>query len=103
MDGRRSDVLGIINRLFHDFDRLNGALRTAETECQRLQAMRRELQGISTFADSLNREYQQLRNEVSRRQGDKAKSQKEREEMAEWFSALMNEAARRLRAGQPAA
>jgi len=97
------DVLGIIIRLFHDFDQLNGPLRTAETECQRLQAMLSEFQRMSTLAESLNRECQQLRNEVSRLQADRARSQKEREEMAEWFGALMNEAVGRLRAGQPAA
>jgi len=83
-------------------ERHDGPLGTTENERQRLQAMLSEFQRISTFAESLNWECQQLRNEVSRLQADKARSQKEREGIGEWFSALMNEAVGRLRAEQPA-
>ena len=96
------DVLGIIIKLFHDFDQLNGALRIAEAECQRLQTMLSEFQRVSALAEALQGECEQLRKEVSRLQAAHARSQKEREEIAEWFTTVMNEAVGRLRAEEPA-
>ncbi len=96
-------VLGIIIKILNDFDRLNGALDAAEKETQRLQGMLTEFQRISSLAEALQRECEQLRAEVSRLEADNERSRREREEIAQWFTTVMNQAAERLRAVQPSA
>ena len=96
-------VLGIILRILNDFDRLNGAVETAERECERLQGMLSEFERTRNQAEALQRECEQLRADVSRLQADNERSHREREEVAQWFTTLMNEAVGRLRVQQPPA
>ncbi len=100
MDEGRT-VLGIIIKILNDFDRLNGAVEAAEKEAQRLQGMLTEFQRINSLAEALQRECEQLRAEVGRLQADNDRARREREEIAQWFTTLMNQAVGRLRTEQP--
>ncbi len=102
MDEGRT-VLGIIIRILNDFDRLNSAVDAAEKEAHRLQGMLTEFQRVSGLAETLQRECEQLRAQVGQLQSDNERSQREREEIAQWLTTLMNQAVGRLRAEQPSA
>ena len=102
MDEGRN-VLGIIIKILNDIDRLKGAVEVAEKESQRLRGMLSEFQRVSSLAEALQRECEQLRAEVSRLQTDHDRSRTEREEIAQWFATLMNQAVGRLRGDQPSA
>ncbi len=94
--GIMGSLLGVLN----DYDRLKGAVETAEKECERLQGKLEELARLQNLAESLQRECDQLRAEVNRLQVDNERGQKEREEIATSFTSFMNEAVSRLRPQQ---
>jgi chromosome segregation ATPase len=97
------NVMGSLLGILNDNDRLKGALETSEKECERLRGTAEELERVRNLAESLQRESDQLRSEVSRLHADNERTQREREEMAQWFTSVMNEAASRLRPqAQPA-
>ncbi len=79
-------VLEMILRILTDLDQRAKDLEAAHKECARLQ-----------------KEGEQLRSDLSRLQADYGRSQREREELAHWFTTVMSEAASRLRAPQPTA
>ncbi len=63
----------------HDLDELQAAVEAGQKECERLQ-----------------RDCEQFRAELCRLQAYYERSQRERQELAQWLSALMDEAASRL-------
>jgi chromosome segregation ATPase len=79
-------VLESILRMLTDFDQLKSAMAATQKECERLQ-----------------HDCEQLRAEVNRLKADHERSQREREDLAQWFTGLMNEASSRLRTQHPAA
>jgi chromosome segregation ATPase len=79
-------VLEAVLRLLTDLDQVKQGLEAAQNECARLK-----------------QEGEQLRAEVSRLQADAERSQRERKELATWFTTVMNETVSRLRSPQPAA
>jgi len=79
-------VLESVQRLLHECDQFKGAAEAAQKECARLQG-----------------ECEQLRAEISRLTADGERAQKERAETAQWFTAMLNQAASRLRIENPPA
>ena len=80
------NILEIIVKLLNDADQLKVAADAAQRENERLRY-----------------ECDQLRGEVNQLNADQERSKKERAEIAQWFSAVMSEAASRLRIERPPA
>jgi chromosome segregation ATPase len=79
-------ILEVIASLLNDFDQLKATAEAAREQNERLQ-----------------REGQQLREEIGRLKAENERSQKERAEIAQWFSSVMSEAASRLLVERPPA
>jgi regulator of replication initiation timing len=79
-------ILEVISSLLNDFDQLKATAEAVREQNERLQ-----------------REGQQLREEIARLKADNERSQKERTEIAQWFSSVMSEAASRLLVERPSA
>jgi regulator of replication initiation timing len=80
------NILEIIVRLLNDADQLKVAAEATQKENERLRY-----------------ECDQLRREVNQLTADRERSQKERAEIAQWFSSVMSEAASRLLIERPPA
>jgi regulator of replication initiation timing len=80
------NILEIIVKLLNDADQLKVAADAAQRENERLRY-----------------ECDQLRGEVNQLNADQERSKKERAEIAQWFSAVMSEAASRLLIERPPA
>ena len=80
------NILEIIVKLLNDADQLKVAADAAQRENERLRY-----------------ECDQLRGEVNQLNADQERSKKERAEIAQWFSAVMSEAASRLLIEHPPA
>ncbi len=80
------NILEIIVRLLNDADQLKVAAEATQKENERLRY-----------------ECDQLRREVNQLTADRERSQKERAEIAQWFSSVMSEAASRLLIEHPPA
>jgi regulator of replication initiation timing len=80
------NILEIIVKLLNDADQLKVAADAAQRENERLRY-----------------ECDQLRGEVNQLKADQERSKKERAEIAQWFSAVMSEAASRLLIERPPA
>jgi regulator of replication initiation timing len=83
-DGRH--ILEVIATLLKDFDQLKATADAAREQNERLQ-----------------REGEQLREEITRLKAENDRSQKDRAEIAQWFSSVMSEAASRLLVERPPA
>jgi len=79
-------ILEIIASLLADYDALKATTEATREQNERLQ-----------------REGQQLRDEIARLKAEHERSQKERAEIAQWFSSVMSEAASRLLVERPPA
>jgi regulator of replication initiation timing len=79
-------VLENVHKILSECDQLKGMAEAAQKECARLQS-----------------ECEQLRTEISRLTAEGERAQKERAEMAQWFTAMLNQAASRLRIEHPPA
>jgi len=79
-------VLESVHRILHECDQFKGVAEAAQKECKQLKL-----------------ECDQLRAEISQLKTDNERGQKERAETAQWFTAMMNEAASRLRIEHPPA
>ena len=93
-------VLGMINGILNDYDRLRAAAEAAERERDRLQEMVNELERVRSLAETLQRDCEQLRAERGQLEAEKEQTHKEREDIAQWFTSFMNEAVSRLRTQQ---
>jgi regulator of replication initiation timing len=80
------NILEIIVKLLNDFDQLKGTAEAAQKENERLRF-----------------DCEQLRAQVTQLKADHERSQKERAEIAQWFSRVMSEAASRLLIERPSA
>ncbi len=80
------NILEIIVRLLNDADQFKVAAEATQKENERLRY-----------------ESDQLRREVNQLTADRERSQKERAEIAQWFSSVMSEAASRLLIEHPPA
>lgn len=75
-----------VQQLLHECDQLKGATEAAQKEWSRLRS-----------------ECEQLRAEISRLRAESGRAQQERAETAQWFTAMLNQAASRIRIERPAA
>lgn len=83
-DGRH--ILEVIATLLRELDQFKATADAAREQNERLQ-----------------REGEQLREEIARLKAENDRSQKERAEIAQWFSSVMSEAASRLLVERPPA
>jgi len=79
-------ILDIMGKLLNDFDAIKD---TAE--------------GIQKENEALRRDCDLLREEIARLKADNERNQKDRAEIAQWFSSVMSEAASRLLVERPPA
>ena len=80
----RQSVLEGVHRILGEYDQLKGAAEAAQQECERLR-----------------QKSEQLRAEVSRLTAETERVQRERTETTQWLTAMLNEAASRLRIERP--
>jgi predicted RNase H-like nuclease (RuvC/YqgF family) len=78
-------VFESVQRLLRECDQLKGVTEVTQKECTRLQS-----------------ECEQLCAEISRLRAESGRAQQERVETAQWFTAMLNQAASRLRIEHPA-
>lgn len=99
-DGQ-SHYLGALGRILQDYDRLQEAVETAERENEQLRGLVYETEKLRNRLEGSEREGEQLRDEVKLLRAGTERHQREREEIADALTRVMNDAIIRLRA-QPA-
>jgi chromosome segregation ATPase len=89
-------VLGILN----DYDRLQGVADAAERECERLRSVSYENERLRNSLETAERECQALRAEVTRLRQETDRHTRDREELANSLTQVMNEILVRIRGRQ---
>jgi regulator of replication initiation timing len=79
-------ILDIMGKLLNDFD-----------------AIKETAEGTQKENEALRRDCDLLREEITRLKADNERNQKDRAEIAQWFSSVMSEAASRLLVERPPA
>ena len=95
-DGQ-NHYLGAISRILHDYDRLQAAVESAEQENEQLRGLVYETEKLRNRLESSERESEQLRGEVKQLRAGTERHLREREEIADALTRVMNEAITRLR------
>ena len=95
-DGQ-SQYLGAISRVLHDYDRLQTAVESAERENEQLRGLVYENEKMRNRLESSEHESEQLREEVNTLRAGTERHLREREEIADALTRVMNEAITRLR------
>jgi chromosome segregation ATPase len=95
--GQLSVVLGLL----HDHARLRERVEVAEREQERLRGLTYENEQLHNQVDAAERQCERLREEVMRLRGENEHHHKERLEVAEQLSDMMNQLLLRLRPQQP--
>lgn len=97
----QNNYFGAISRVLQDYDRLQGAVESAERENEQLRGLVYEVEKLRNRVETGEHECDQLREEVKHLRAGTERDQREREEIADALTRAMNEALMRLRA-QPA-
>ncbi len=94
-DGQRqmSALLGVV----HENERLRGRLEAAEAENEKVRGLAYEVEQLRDRAETAERQGDRLREQLSRAQAEIDRHNREREEVAERLTQLMNEVLVRLR------
>ena len=92
---------GVLLGLLHDHDRLRERAETAETENERLRGLAYECEQLKNRLETSERQADRLREEIARLRGANEQHQREREDVAEQLSTIMNTVLVRLRTQQP--
>jgi regulator of replication initiation timing len=95
-DGQ-SQYLGTISRVLQDYDRLQAAVESAERENEQLRGMVYENEKLRNRLEGSEHESEQLREEVKQHRAGSERHVREREEIADALTRVMNEAITRLR------
>ena len=96
-DGQ-NHYLGAVSRVLQDYDRLQAAVESAERENEQLRGLVYETEKLRNRLESSERESEQLRGEVKQLRSGTERHLKEREEIADALTRVMNDAITRLRA-----
>lgn len=95
-DGQ-NHYLGAMSRILQDFDRLQAAVVTAERENEQLRGLVYENEKLRNRVESSEHESEQLREEVKHLRAGTERHLREREEIADALTRVMNETITRLR------
>jgi len=95
-DGQ-SHYLGAISRVLQDYERLQTAAESAERESEQLRGMVYENEKLRNRLESSEHESEQFREEVKQLRAGAERHVREREEIADALTRVMNEAITRLR------
>ena len=95
-DGQ-SHYLGAVSRVLQDYDRLQAAVESAERENEQLRGLVYENEKLRNRLESGEHESEQLREEVKQLRAGTERHLREREEIADALTRVMNEAITRLR------
>ena len=93
--------LSVLAGLLHEYDRLRERVGIAEREQERLRGLTYENEQLQNRVATAERECDQLREEVSRLRAEIVQYHRERSEVAEQLSEVMNQVLLRLRPQQP--
>jgi chromosome segregation ATPase len=93
--------LSVLLGLLHDHARLRERVELAEREQERLRGLTYENEQLHNRVETAERQGERLREEVMRLRGENEHHQKERVEVAEQLSDMMNKLLLRLRPPQP--
>lgn len=94
--GQLSALLGLL----HDYTRLRERVELAEREQERLRSLTYENEQLQNRVETAERQCERLREEITRLRGENEHHQKERVEVAEQLSEMMNQLLLRLRPPQ---
>lgn len=89
--------LGVIFKVLQDYDRFHETAEAAERENEQLRGLVYENEKLRNRVDSSEHECEQLREEVSQLRVGNERHRREREEVADALTRVMNEALSRLR------
>lgn len=93
--------LSALAGLIHEHGRLRERVEVAEREQERLRGLTYENEQLHNRIETSERQCERLREEVARLRGENEHHQKERVEVAEQLSEMMNHLLVRLRPSQP--
>ena len=96
-DGQ-SHYLGALSRILQDYDRLQAAVESAERENEQLRGLVYETEKLRNRLESSEHECEHLREEAKQLRAGTERHLREREEIADALTRVMNEAITRLRA-----
>ena len=94
------NVLSVLVGLLNDYERLRERAETAEREQERLRGLTYENEQLHNRVDTAERQCDRLREEVTRLRAEIEEYQRERAEVAEQLSEVMNQVLLRLRPQQ---
>ena len=92
--------LSVLAGLLHDYDRLRERVDTVERERERLRGLTYENEQLHNRVETAERQGDRLREEVSRLRAELEQYHRERAEVAEQLSNVMNQVMGRLRPQQ---
>jgi chromosome segregation ATPase len=92
--------LGVLGGILGDYDRLRERIESVEAENERLRGLAYECEQLRNRLETSERQADRLREEIGRLRAQNDQHVREREEVAEQLSGLMNQALMRLRAQQ---
>jgi len=92
--------LSVVAGLLHEFDRLRERVETAERERERLRGLTYENEQLHNRVETAERQCERLREEVARLRAEVEQHQRDRTEVAEQLSDVMNQVMLRLRPQQ---
>ena len=92
--------LSVLAALLHEYGRLRERVETAEREQERLRGLTYENEQLHNRVETAERQGDRLRDEVGRLRAEVDQYQRERTEVAEHLSEMMNQVLPRLRAQQ---
>ena len=92
--------LSVLAGLLHEYDRLRARVELAEREQERLRGLTYENEQLHNRVETAERQGDRLREEVGRLRGEIDQFQRERAEVAEQLSDVMNQVLLRLRPPQ---
>src|SRR5262249_46651298 len=95
-----SGHLGVLQGVLRDYGRLRERVELAEREQERLRGLTYENEQLHNRVETAERQCDRLREEVARLRADNEQHHKERVEVAEQLSDVMNQVLMRLRPPQ---
>jgi len=95
-DGQ-NHYLGAVSRVLQDYDRLQGVVESAERENEQLRGLVYENEKLRNRLEGSEHESEQLREEAKQLRAGTERHLREREEIADALTQVMNEAITRLR------
>ena len=93
----QTQQLGVMLRILQDYDRFREAAESAEKENEQLRGLVYENEKLLHRAETSERECEQLRDEVGQLRAANERHRRDREEVADALTRVLNDALLRLR------